>query len=303
MPGDERILDVSETAAHLSVRNEQLLVRPEGAEPVSIPLADLAVIVLSHRAVTCSLAALSGIMRHGGSVVVCDETFLPCGLMLPLGINGEQTRRVLAQASASRPLHKRLWKQIVRIKILAQAAVLMEHHSISAGLEELARQVRSGDPENMEGQAAQRYWPLLFPETLFRRRFDADDQNRLLNYGYAVLRSAVGRAVCAAGLHPSLGIHHHGRTNSWCLVDDLMEPYRPMVDSEVVRIVGEWGPDAPLDRSIKQRLIGVLHQRLEHDGESRTCLDWISRSAVSLAGVYLGRRQQLIFPKGLTHAQ
>lgn len=191
---------------------------------------------------------------------------------------------------------------MVRIKILAQAAVLMEHYGINGGLEELARQVRSGDRENLEGQAAQRYWPLLFPETIFRRRFDADDQNRLLNYGYAVLRSAVGRAICAAGLHPSLGIHHHSRTNSWCLADDLMEPYRPVVDSEVVRIVGEWGPDAPLDRSNKQRLIGILHQRLEHDGESRTCLDWISRSASSLAGVYLGTRQRLVFPKGLTHA-
>src|SRR6266542_165758 len=118
-------------------------------------------------------------MRHGGSLIVCDDAHQPCGLMLPLGINGEQTRRVLAQARSPRPLNKRLWKQIVRFKVRAQAAALLEHRGTTAGLKELSRAVRSGDPENVEAQAAQRYWPLLFGDPLFRRRFDAPDANRL----------------------------------------------------------------------------------------------------------------------------
>jgi CRISPR-associated protein Cas1 len=296
------VLDIAERAAHLSVRHEQLIICPEEQEEASVPLAELAVVVLSHRAVTCSLAALSGLMRHGASLLVCDEAHLPCGLMLPMGINGEQTRRVLAQARAPVPLNKRLWKQIVRSKIRAQAAVLVEHRQTTAGLDELAMSVRSGDKENLEGQAAQRYWPILFSDGLFRRRFDAPDQNRLLNYGYAVLRAAVGRAICASGLHPSLGVHHHGRNNPWCLADDLMEPYRPLVDSEVARIVGEWGADIALGKDIKQRLIAVLHQRLKHKGENRTCLDWIGRTAASLARVYLHESARLLYPRELFDA-
>jgi CRISP-associated protein Cas1 len=299
MPAAERVLDISETAAHLSMRHEQLVIRPDGLPEASLPLKELAVLVLSHHAVTCSLAALEGIMRHGGSVIVCDDSHLPCGLMLPLAINGEQTRRIRAQVAVDRPTAKRLWKQIIQWKIRAQAATLVEHHGKDLGLFALADNVRSGDPENVEGHASQRYWMSLFDDPAFRRRRDANDQNRLLNYGYAVLRAAVGRAICASGLHPSLGIHHQGRNNPWCLADDLMEPYRPLIDSEVCRIVGELGGDVPLDKSIKPRLIAVLHARTTHAGEYRTILDWIGRTAASLATVYLGQNRDLFFPKGI----
>jgi CRISPR-associated protein Cas1 len=156
----------------------------------------------------------------------------------------------------------------------------------------LARQVRSGDPDNREAVAARRYWNRLFDDSGFRRRRDGDDQNRLLNYGYAVLRAAVARAICAVGLHPGLGVHHHHRSDAFCLADDLIEPYRPIVDAEVVEIAGEFGTDAPLDRPVKARLLGVLTQRWISDGEDRAILDLIARSARSLAATLLDREQQ-----------
>jgi CRISPR-associated protein Cas1 len=262
MPGDERVLDLSSSPARVSLSHERLIIQREGEPDVAVPLMEAALAVVSHPRVSCTVAALAGLMRHGGSLVVCDDSQTPVGLMLPLSVNHEQTRRVVAQAASTRPTGKRLWKQIVRAKVRSQSHVLALRTGSDGGLRRLADEVRSGDPSNIEGQAAQRYWPLLFAEPGFLRRRDAQDQNRLLNYGYAVLRAAVGRAICAAGLHPSLGVHHHGRNNPWSLADDLMEPYRPLVDDEVAAIVGEWGADVALGPAIKEQLIGTLHMRL-----------------------------------------
>lgn len=293
------MLDLASTPARLSLSHERLIVEREGELDVAIALRDTALTIVSHPRVSCTVAALAGLMRHGGSLVVCDESQSPVGMMLPLGVNNEQTKRVLAQAAASRPTMKRLWQQIVRAKVHAQAYTLEVRTGGDGGLRGLATEVRSGDPSNVEGRAAQRYWPLLFNDGGFRRRREAPDQNRLLNYGYAVLRAAVGRAICAAGLHPSLGVHHQGRNNPWVLADDLMEPYRPVVDDEVAAIVGEWGGDIALGPEIKARLIGVLHLRLWSEGESRTVLDWVGRTAASVAQVFLGERRLAFFPEGL----
>lgn len=308
MPGDERILDFSLSPARLGLDNERVRVRLEDETEHFVPLADVAVVVLSHRRVTCSGAVLAGVMRHGGSVIVCDGSGLPVGLMLPLGANRQQTRKIRAQLNATRPTAKRLWQGIVRAKVLSQAHTLEIHTGGDAGLRALVARVRSGDPENVESTAAQRYWPRIFADPMFRRRREAPDQNRLLNYGYAVLRAAVGRAVCAAGLHPSVALHHHGRENSWALADDLMEPYRPLVDDEVAEITASFGPDVSLDSVVKTRLIGVLHARVWDpssntggDGDSRTVLDWIGRTAQSLARIFTdgGPRDRVFYPEGL----
>jgi CRISPR-associated protein Cas1 len=218
-------------------------------------------------------------MRHGGSVVVCDDGYMPVGMMLPLGANALQTQRIRTQLDASLPLRKRLWKGIVQDKIRAQALTLELREGADAGLRALAARVQSGDRQNAESTAAQRYWPRLFGDPLFRRRREAPDQNRLLNYGYAVVRAAVGRSICATGLHASVALHHRHRENAWALADDLIEPYRTLVDDEVAEIVGSFGGDVALDPTIKRRLIGVLHERIYGGpSESRTALDWIGRT-------------------------
>ena len=297
----ERVLDFSMGQAHLSLRYEQLLIRRDGMPDLSAPIEDLAVVVLASRRLTCTLPLLDALMRHGVSVVISDESMHPSGLLLPLEGHFEQTKRMIAQATAKLPVKKRVWQQIVTAKVRAQAANLICYRGGDAGLMALARRVRSGDPANVESQAAQRYWPHLFDDPAFRRRRDAPDQNRLLNYGYAVLRATVARAVVASGLHPSLGVHHHARGNAFCLSDYLMEPYRPIIDAEVVEIVGEWGGDIGLDGMIKERLVGALHARVGDRGEDRTAFEWIARSAASLARILAGEdpEERLFFPGGL----
>jgi CRISP-associated protein Cas1 len=296
----DRVLDFSLGQAHLSLRYEQLVVRRDGFPEVTTPVEEVAVAVLASRQVTCTLPILDALMTRGAAVIVCDDSMHPSGMMLPLSGHFQQARRMIAQATVKLPVKKQLWRQVVAAKVRAQASLLMLRNGDDAGLFALAGRVRSGDPLNVEAQAAQRYWPLLFNQPDFLRRRFAPDQNRLLNYGYAVLRAAVARAIVASGLHPSLGIHHHGRENAFCLADDLMEPYRPIIDGVVVELVGERGPDAPLDPAAKERLVGALHERLEHEGEQRTVFEWIARSAASL-GRILGERtaEPLFFPRGL----
>ncbi len=306
-----RILDFSSGAAYLRAENAQLVIeRRESAEranpppdargtAVRVPLTDIAVVVLGHRQVTCSTGALAGIVEHGGAIVVCDRNHLPTGMMLPITGHSTQAERFAAQAATSLPTKKRLWQAIVRRKIAAQAECLESLRATDGGLRGMHARVRSGDPDNVEAQAAQRYWPLLFDDPQFRRRREADDANRMFNYGYAVLRAITARAICAAGLHPSLGVHHHNRYDAFCLADDLMEPFRPLVDEAVVECVATHGADSALSPAVKQMLLEPLTGQYRSRDETRTLFDWISRSAVSLANVFLGQSDRLELPEGL----
>jgi len=293
----DRIVDLAETPARLRVRYDQLLIEREGEPTHSVPLCDLGALILSNPQVSLTHAVLSGIMERGGAVIACNAARLPVGLMLPVEQHGTQTKRFALQASAKPTLNKRLWKQVVQAKIRAQAAALNRVNGSDGGLATLAARVTSGDKGNLEAQAAQRYWPLLFTDPNFRRRFEADDQNRLLNYGYAVLRAMVGRALCAVGLHPSIGIHHHNQYNPYCLADDLMEPYRPIVDETVVEIVRTRGADAALDREGKAELLSFISRRSLHEGEARVVGALIAMTASSLARVYEGAERRLVLPE------
>jgi CRISPR-associated protein Cas1 len=208
-----------------------------------------------------------------------------------------QAERFARQAAAALPTRKRLWRQIVRAKIRAQAALLKSLHGSTFGLEALVPLVKSGDPKNVEAQASRRYWPALFADKSFRRDVDANDQNRYLNYGYAVIRAVIARAICAAGLHPSLGLHHHNRYNAFCLADDLLEPLRPLADSAALKVLRTRGPDAPMDRETKEILLGFLTRRYELEGESRTLFDLAARTAASLAAVFNGEGKKLLIPE------
>lgn len=298
----DRLLDLSEGAAYLRVRNDQLIVDRKASGELSIPLCEIAAVILAHPQATCSQPVLARLMHHGGSVIVCDESNRPAGLMLPLQGHSIQTERFAAQAAATLPTRKRLWKQIVAAKIRSQAQLLMALYGTHHGLTQIARSVRSGDPSNREAVASRRYWPALFDDPNFRRRFELPDQNRLLNYGYAVLRAVMGRAICGAGLHPSLGLHHHNRYNAFCLADDLMEPYRPLIDAAVVEHVRAHGADAPLDRAGKQALLEPILGRYDLDGEARTLFDVCARTATSLANVYLNQTTKLNYPKKMGDA-
>ncbi|HYM11380.1 MAG TPA: type II CRISPR-associated endonuclease Cas1 [Bryobacterales bacterium] len=292
----DRIIEIAEQAAGLSVRHRQLVIRLEEGETTA-PLEDIAVLVVAHARVSYTHSVLTGLVEAGGVCVLCGGDYLPLAMTMPVRANCEQAERFRLQAAASQPLRKRTWQQIVRAKIRAQARTLEQLARDGAiTVRALEKGVASGDPANVEAQAARRYWRILFGEK-FRRDVQAPDQNRHLNYGYAVLRAVTARALCAAGLHPSFGLHHHNRYNAFALADDLMEPYRVLVDEAVAKWVEESDPQGPLDQAARKYLLGSLLGAMEWEGEQRSLFDWMARAASSLVDVLKGQRRELFLPE------
>ncbi len=294
---NNRILDISESPVRLSVRYDQLVIENEKKHKSTAPLADIAALVVSNPQVSYTQAVLTGLARNGAVLVACDEKRMPAVMALPLLGNYVQAERFALQAEAAAPLKKRAWQQIVNAKICAQARTLKELYGNDRGISELARKVKSGDTANMEARASKRYWPALFDDTSFRRDRQREDQNKNLNYGYAVLRAIIARAICAAGLHPSLGVHHHNRYDAFCLADDLMEPYRPLVDKAVARWVKDNDPQAKLDKHAKQALLEPLTGKYSMDGEERTLFDAAAKMAGSLVKMFEGKTKQMVIPE------
>lgn len=296
----DRMIDLSDEAARLSVRNGLLVIqRGSGEESAetTLPLSDIAVVVVSNPCVSMSHAVLSGLASAGACLVSCDEKRLPVALLLPLVGHATQSERFEQQVNASEPTKKRLWQQIIKAKITAQGMLLKQLRGSDHGLLSMGKRVRSGDPDNLEAQATRKYWPALFADAKFRRDREAEDVNRLLNYGYAVLRATVARAVCASGLHPTIGIHHHNRYDAYCLADDLMEPFRPVVDAAAVMWIEAKGADTPLDKEAKAAMLTALTCRVTVEGESRTIFDAAARLSASVAGVFAGERDKLVLPE------
>lgn len=292
----DRILDLSEKPASLCVRNELLILSFDGSDSQTVPLSDLAVVIASHPQIQYTQAVLSGLAQAGASFVVCDQKHLPVAMLLPLATHSLQTERYAAQARLPLPTRKRLWQQIVRAKIAAQGRFLDELRGHDFGLSFLLSRVRSGDPENLEARAARSYWRALFLEQPFRRDPDGDSLNPHLNYGYAVLRAIVARSICGAGLHPSFGLHHHNRYDTFCLADDLMEPFRPIVDKAIMQLAQMRGFETALDRFAKQLILQALLARFPIHQESRTLFDWVHRVSNSLARIIEGGEQKLEIP-------
>jgi CRISP-associated protein Cas1 len=222
-----RVVEIASDGRHLAVERGFLTVAEKGAEVGRLPLDDLAAVVANAHGLTYSNNLLVTLATRGVPVVLCGPNHQPAALVWPVDGHHAQAGRMSDQAGASAPLKKRLWQQIVRAKILEQGAALAATGAEPGGFRLLARKVRPGDPDNVEAEAARRYWPLLFGPQ-FRRDTEGGGLNGLLNYGYAILRAATARAVMAAGLHPSLGLMHSNRGNALVLVDDLMEPFRPI---------------------------------------------------------------------------
>jgi len=292
----ERIIDISEEGASLSVNLDRLVIK-RGEEKTTIPLPEVAVLIVSNPAVWYTQAVLSGICKNRGIFILCNEKRMPIGMLLPLEQNYIQSERFALQASAPLPTNKKIWKQIVKAKVNHQGKLLKRIRGDDFGLFELAKKVRSGDASNIEAQASKKYWRALYGET-FRRDFEAEGINSLLNYGYAVLRALVTRAICSVGLHPSIGLHHHNRYNPFCLADDLMEPFRPIVDEIVFLIAQENNDDIELDRELKGRLIaGISARRFRLEGEKRQMFDTLTRVASSLLSVYQQTANKLSLPE------
>lgn len=292
-----RILEFSHSPVRLSVRNAQLVISRQEMAELTVPMRDIAVIIAAQPAMSYSQAVLSELLENGGVFIVCNQKRLPTGMLLPLAANGTQTAHFHRQVSLSMPRQKQLWKSVVQAKIAMQAMLLVTETRSDFGLTNLISTVRSGDVTNVETAAASRYWTALFGGT-FRRDRGNEGINGLLNYGYAVLRAMVARSLCAAGLHPTLGIHHHNQYNAWCLADDLMEPYRPVVDRMVYRQLPQAAELGSIGGSARQAVLEGLFGSVDLGDAVWSIFDAINKSAQSLKAAICDGSGELLFPEG-----
>lgn len=288
-----RVVEIETDGRHLAISRGFLVVSEKGAEIGKVPLDDIAAVVANAHGLTYTNNALVELSSRGVPVVLCGASHMPAAIVWPVDAHHAQTGRMNDQISASLPLKKRLWAQIVRAKILAQGATLAAIGADHRGFFLLSRKIRSGDPDNVEAEAARRYWPLLFGSE-FRRDKGGDGINGLLNYGYAVLRAGVARAVMAAGLHPSFGLMHSNRSNPMVLIDDMMEPFRPTVDREVWRLVQDGASD--VDREAKAALARIMVVDLPTESGLSPLMVCAERLVQSLARAYAGEESALDLP-------
>lgn len=258
--------------ARLSLDRKLLLVETEG-QRATVPLEDLAILVLDHDAIQLTGPLLGELGEAGVAVVVCNAKHMPTGVLLPYEANTLMAQTLRGQIAAKRPVQKRLWQRIVQEKIRAQGRTLIEKAGGDAGLGMMAHAVLSGDTTNREGVAANIYFSRLFGRG-FRRLRQSDETeaesdrvvNAMLNYGYAVLRACVARAIVGAGLHPALGVHHRHRNNAFSLADDLMEPLRPLVDRLVFDRIQAGDLPNDLTPELKRWMLRLLTAEVRWQG-------------------------------------
>ncbi|HHT9112553.1 MAG: type II CRISPR-associated endonuclease Cas1 [Planctomycetes bacterium] len=290
----KRIVEIS-NPARLFLRNQQMVVDREGFESVSIPVEDMGILILDHPAITHTQGLLTACFKHNVAVLICDEKHLPGGIFFPLEGNSLHSRTIAQQVQITEPIRKRLWQAIVRAKIREQAKVLLHATGDSSPLPAFAARVKSGDPENIEAQAARIYWQRLFGQT-FCRDPDVSGINSLLNYGYAVMRAAVARAIVGTGLHPALGLHHHNQYNSFCLADDLVEPLRPVVDLKVFELCKKLTDETVLSLENKRALLEILSADCIVNNQRLPLMTSLHHYAASVRKVICGEHKSVEIP-------
>ncbi len=292
------------TPCLLRCQDEQMLVQYDhvkGFENIptkSVPIEDIGMLVLEHQQITVTQYLLNKLVENNAAVITCNGTMHPTGMLLSLEGNTIQSERFRAQIEATEPLKKQLWQQTVQAKINNQAAVLNQWHINNSRLNTLKKNVKSGDSENYEAQAAAYYWKNLFPEGwLFFRKREGPPPNNLLNYGYAILRATVARAIVGSGLLPTLGIFHRNRYNAYCLADDIMEPYRPFVDVIVRGIIDETSAVDVLTQPLKAKLLNLPNVDVVIDGNKSPLMVATQRTAASLAKCFMGEQRKILYPE------
>ena len=283
-------------------RNQDLPERMKQGSIITKPIEDIGVVILDNKQITITQGLLEALLENNCAVITCDSKGMPVGLMLPLYGNSTQNERFRDQINASLPLRKQLWQQTIKMKIDNQAAVLnaCTGHPVKT-LERLSSDVRSGDPDNLEGRAAAYYWKNLFSSfpalSDFTRCRDGIPPNNLLNYGYAILRAVVARALVSSGMLPTLGIHHHNRYNAYCLADDIMEPYRPYVDELVYQIIRESeAEDLELSKSIKMKLLNIPVIEVVIGGKRSPLMVAVTQTTASLYKCFTGECRRISYP-------
>jgi CRISPR-associated protein Cas1 len=288
-----RIIEIAGDGRYLSADRGFLVVSHKGQEVGRTPIDDVAALIGNAHGLVYSNNLLVALAKRDAPSVLCGANHRPVGLLWPVASHHRQAARMDAQLRASQPLRKRLWKQVVQAKICMQAAVIELCDGPALPLRRLAGRVRSGDPSNIEGQAARLYWSLLMGKA-FRRNREAPGVNAMLNYGYTILRAIVARQLMATGLHPGIPLHHANEGNAMRLVDDLMEPFRPLVDICVSRLTQSHSPELDVGT---RRDLAMLGTRSMHTTRGVSPVSMVvQRLAVSLAQVYESPSKSLDLP-------
>ena len=282
--------------SYLKLKQNQLVIQ----DPVSkelkgaVPIEDMALLMLDHFQITINNQVLTRLQGNNVAIVNCDAHHLPLGIMLPLFGHSEHSERVKVQLTVSEPLKKQLWKQTVEQKIKNQTALLSLNNKVYEPMENYGNSVLSGDTTNREGMAAQYYWKHLFDD--FSRERFGEEPNNLLNFGYAVVRSIVSRALVSSGLLPVLGIFHRNKYNPYCLADDVMEPYRPFVDKLVYNYVFMHGAMQKLTKEVKAHILTIATQDVKIDGLTRPLMVAATMTTASLYKCYTGELRHIRYP-------
>lgn len=291
-----RIVEVADDKRHLFLSRGFLVVQDtegEQKEMGRVPLDDIAAVIANAHGLSYTNNLLVALAERNAPLVICSANHNAVGMLLPIEGNFQQAKRFDAQIAASQPLKKRLWADIIKSKLQQQAVALEAVGMPFVPLSALVRKVRSGDPDNIEAQGARRYWGLLFGNE-FRRDQQANGLNAMLNYGYTVLRAATARAVVAAGLHPTLSLHHSNAGNAMRLVDDLMEPFRPMIDLKVWQLNRDG--ESQVTPESKRALVRTLYDDMHTNIGATPVMVCAQNLATSLAQVYIGEKDKLDLP-------
>ena len=297
--------------AYLSLKNNQLVIKLPEVETNSslpedfkaeatktIPIEDIGIVVLDNKRITITQGVMEALLENNAAVITCNESHLPIGMHLPLVGNTTQTERMRFQIEASLPLKKQLWQQTISAKIQNQALVLRQIRGTEVrNMLKWASEVKSGDSENLEARAAVYYWQNAFPMIEnFTRSREGVSPNNLLNYGYAILRAIVARALVSSGLLTTLGIHHRNKYNAYCLADDIMEPYRPYVDRLVMQLYDKYPNCEELTKELKAELLQIPVLDVVISGKKSPLMIAVSTTTSSLQKCYSGELRKIVYP-------
>ncbi len=286
-----------ENKSSIISKNLQLVIKSETREG-TVPIEEIGFIILDHPEIYISMPAMNLLIENNSAVIICNRNHLPNGQFLNLNSHHIQQEIFKNQIEASLPLKKQLWQQTIIEKITNQGILLQKITGQKNTLDFLASKVLSGDSSNMEGVAASQYWKSFFETTdiAFKRERFGDYPNNFLNYGYAILRAATARALSGSGLLNTLGIHHKSKYNAFALADDIMEPFRPLVDEKVFEIIEQY-EEQDLNTKIKTDLLQILTRTVYFEDEKSPLMVALQKTASSLQQCYTGERKKIKYPK------
>lgn len=286
-------------AVCLSLKNKQLLVtNKETQEEITIPIEDIGFVIIENLSCYISIPLLNELASNNSAVIFCNEKHMPFTMNLPLDCNSVQSQVFSIQINSKLPIKKKCWKQIIESKIENQSYVLKKYNKDYLRLLETSKDVKSGDSTNREGYAAKLYWDNLIGNDWIRTR-NGEYPNNLLNYGYAILRAAVARALIGSGLLPTLGINHHNKYNAYCLADDVMEPYRPYVDDEVYDFIVKNPLIIEINQEFKKKILNILTRDVRIGKVIRPLMIALSMTTASLVDVLSEKSDKLVLPSFL----